>query len=183
MENNKKISKLIDELEKVSVLLEVIGNISNLQLDYIDFQEYKDNNAILTLNELMRTKSEHVTLGHILEEKVKEADKQVQKVLHELYKESGKEQKEKIKEDIEKELISYYDLLTLLKDNKQPKEIILHYDNNQKLSYKYDEENGYIIKDAKRYFRDNKLKNNFDFYLSNTFLDSERFNNQIEVKD
>ena len=39
------------------------------------------------------------------------------------------------------ELISYYDLLTLLKDNKQPKEVILHYDKKQKLSYVYDAEN------------------------------------------
>lgn len=81
------------------------------------------------------------------------------------------------------ELISYYDLLTLLKDNKQPKEVILHYNDKLKLSYKYDAENGYIVKDAKKYFRSEKIKNYFDLYLSDTFLDRDRFKEKIEILD
>lgn len=80
-------------------------------------------------------------------------------------------------------LISYYDLLTLLKDNKQPKEVILHQSNGKQLTYKWDAENGYIVKDAKRYFRSEKVKRYFDYYLSDTFLDIDRFNEKIEIID
>ena len=80
-------------------------------------------------------------------------------------------------------LISYYDLLTLLKDNKHPKEVILHYNDKQKLKYVYDAENGYIVKDAKRYFRSKEQKAYFEFYLSDTFLDRDRFNEKIEILD
>lgn len=80
-------------------------------------------------------------------------------------------------------LISYYDLLTLLKDNKHPKEVMLHYNEKKKLSYVYDAENGYIVKDAKRYFRDKEQKAYFEFYLSDTFLDRERFKEKIEIID
>jgi len=83
----------------------------------------------------------------------------------------------------QKELITYYDLLTLLKDNKHPKEVILHYDKKQKLSYVYDAENGYIVKDAKRYFRSREQKAYFEFYLSDTFLDRDRFTKKIEIID
>ena len=50
-------------------------------------------------------------------------------------------------------------------------------------SYKYDAENGYIVKDAKKYFRSEKIKNYFDFYLSDTFLDRDRFTEKIEILD
>lgn len=83
----------------------------------------------------------------------------------------------------QKQLISYYDLLTLLKDNKHPKEVMLHYNNKKKLNYVYDAENGYIVKDAKRYFRDKEQKAYFEFYLSDTFLDRDRFTNKIEILD
>jgi hypothetical protein len=82
-----------------------------------------------------------------------------------------------------KTLISYYDLLTLLKDKKQPKEVMLHYNDKMNLTYKWDAENGYIVKDAKKYFRSEKIKNYFDFYLSDTFLDRERFKEKIEILD
>ena len=82
-----------------------------------------------------------------------------------------------------KTLISYYDLLTLLKNNKQPKEVMLHYNDKINLTYKWDAENGYIVKDAKKYFRSEKIKNYFDFYLSDTFLDIDRFNEKIEIID
>ena len=82
-----------------------------------------------------------------------------------------------------KDLISYYDLLTLLKDKKQPKEVMLHYNDKINLSYKWDAEDGYIVKDAKKYFRSEKIKNYFDFYLSDTFLDADRFTNKIEILD
>lgn len=64
--------------------------------------------------------------------------------------------------------ISYYDLLTLLKDNKPPKNVVL-YLSNKKCKYKYDLENGYI--------RLGKHKNDniFNFYLSDSLLDNERF--------
>lgn len=39
------------------------------------------------------------------------------------------------------------------KDNKHPKEVMLHYNKKNKLLYKWDAEDGYIVKDAKRYFR------------------------------
>jgi len=83
----------------------------------------------------------------------------------------------------QKQLISYYDLLTLLKDKKQPKEVMLHYNDKINLSYKWDAENGYIVKDAKLYFRSEKIKRYFDYYLSDTFLDIDRFNNKIEILD
>ena len=82
-----------------------------------------------------------------------------------------------------KTLISYYDLLTLLKDNKQPKEVMLHYNDKINLTYKWDAENGYIVKDAKKYFRSEKIKNYFDFYLSDTFLARDRFKEKIEILD
>ena len=69
-----------------------------------------------------------------------------------------------------KTLISYYDLLTLLKDNKHPKEVILHQNKDKQLTYKWDAENGYIVKDAKLYFRSEKIQRYFDYYLSDTFL-------------
>ena len=80
-------------------------------------------------------------------------------------------------------LISYYDLLTLLKDNKQPKEVILHQSNGKQLTYKWDAENGYIVKAAKVYLRSQELKNYFDLYLSDTFLDRDRFTEKIEILD
>lgn len=83
----------------------------------------------------------------------------------------------------QKQLISYYDLLTLLKDNKHPKEVMLHYDKKNKLLYKWDAEDGYIVKDAKRYFRSREQKAYFEFYLSDTFLDRNRFTNKIEILD
>ena len=83
----------------------------------------------------------------------------------------------------QKQLISYYDLLTLLKDNKHPKEVMLHYDKKNKLLYKWDAEDGYIVKDAKRYFWSEKVKRYFDYYLSDTFLDIDRFNEKIEIID
>lgn len=107
MENNKEISKMIEEVEKVSILLEAIGNLSSLQLDYIDFEEYSDKtendvtNALLTLNELLRTKSEHITLGHVIDEKIAEADKQVQKILKTLYSMKKETTKEDNNEDTE----------------------------------------------------------------------------------
>ena len=82
-----------------------------------------------------------------------------------------------------KTLISYYDLLTLLKDNKQPKEVMLHYNDKINLSYKWDAENGYIVKDAKLYFRSEKVKRYFDYYLSDTLLDRDRFTKKIEILD
>ena len=82
-----------------------------------------------------------------------------------------------------KTLISYYDLLTLLKDNKHPKEVILHQNKDKQLTYKWDAENGYIVKDAKVYLRSQELKNFFDLYLSDTFLDRDRFTKKIEILD
>lgn len=82
-----------------------------------------------------------------------------------------------------KDLISYYDLLTLLKDNKQPKEVMLHQNKEQKLCYKWDAENGYIVKNAKVYLRSQELKNFFDLYLSDTLLDIDRFTKKIEILD
>lgn len=51
------------------------------------------------------------------------------------------------------------------------------------LSYKWDAENGYIVKNAKLYFRSEKIKRYFDYYLSDTFLDIDRFNEKIEIID
>lgn len=66
---------------------------------------------------------------------------------------------------------------------KETKEVMLHYNDKINLSYKWDAENGYIVKDAKLYFRSEKIKNYFDFYLSDTFLDIDRFTNKIEILD
>lgn len=70
-----------------------------------------------------------------------------------------------------------------LKNECNLKKVILHYNDKLKLSYKYDAENGYIVKDAKKYFRSEKIKNYFDFYLSDTFLDRDRFTEKIEILD
>lgn len=79
------------------------------------------------------------------------------------------------------QFISYYDLLTLLKDNTHPKEIILHYNKDQKTTYKYDLDNGYIIKDFKRHFKGKEQQDIFSFYLIDNFLDIECFNKKIEI--
>ena len=93
MEKIEEISKRIEKVEKISILLEAIGNISRLQEDYIDFSEYEDekgnmlSNALLTLNELRRTKAEHITLSYVIDEKITEANKIVQDILRVMYKE------------------------------------------------------------------------------------------------
>ena len=69
------------------------------------------------------------------------------------------------------------------KDNKHPKEEMLHYNKKKKLLYNWNAEDGYIVKDAKRYFRSREQKAYFEFYLSDTFLDRDRFTNKIEIID
>ena len=54
---------------------------------------------------------------------------------------------------ISEDVISYYDLLTLLKNNKQPKEVELNI-MNYKALYIFDADNGYILKNL-------SFKNNF----------------------
>lgn len=72
-------------------------------------------------------------------------------------------------------MISYYDLLGLLKNNEHPKEVYLHF-SNKKCMYVYNKENGcYLIKNR------NDCSGYFDLYLSDSFVDIQRFDKCIEI--
>lgn len=112
MENKERLEYLenkIKEMEAISIFLEEIEHLNLLQEDYIDFQEYKDEakgnlqiNALLTLNELRRTKKEHITLSHVIDEKIGSANDIVEKLLREMYDQQNKLKKD-IKEDTKKD--------------------------------------------------------------------------------
>jgi len=72
-------------------------------------------------------------------------------------------------------MISFYDLLSLLKNNKHPKEVKLHL-CDKAITYVYNKDNGsYLIK-----YR-NQLSQVFDMYLRDCLLDSSSFDNIIEI--
>lgn len=111
MEKDKRLEDLenkIKEMEAISVFLEEIEHLNLLQEDYIDFQEYKDEakgdlstNALLTLNELRRTKKEHITLSHVIDEKIEKANEIVETLLKEMYSKQNELIKEANKQETE----------------------------------------------------------------------------------
>lgn len=113
MENKKKLEdleKTIKEMEAISIFLEEIDHLNLLQEDYIDFREYEDEakgnlsvNALLTLNELRRTKKEHITLSHVIDEKIEKANELVETLLRKMYEEQNILRKEANKEENKKD--------------------------------------------------------------------------------
>ena len=111
MEKDKRLEDLenkIKEMEAISIFLEEIEHLNLLQEDYIDFREYEDEakgnlstNALLTLNELRRTKKEHITLSHVIEEKIEKANEIVETLLREMYSKKNELRKEDNKQETE----------------------------------------------------------------------------------
>lgn len=75
---------------------------------------------------------------------------------------------------VEENMISYYDLLTLIKEEKNPKKVYLNL-FKKKVMYVFDEENGYIINNK------NKRDENFDYYLIDCFTDIGVFKKNISI--
>ena len=75
---------------------------------------------------------------------------------------------------MKKQKISYYDLLTLIKEEKNPKKVYLNL-FYKKVMYVFDEENGYIINNK------NKRDENFDYYLIDCFTDLGVFKKNISI--
>ncbi len=73
------------------------------------------------------------------------------------------------------EWFSYYDLLGLLKINKNPDEVYLKLANKE-VKYKYHKEDGYLI------VNDEDISNNFQKYLIDCFLDHNCLDNNLRIK-
>ena len=102
----EQIKNIISNLEQVSIIIDRVEDFNKLQEDYIDFSIYEDNkdggkdlrdSALLTLNELLRTKESHLSLCYQMTDLLKDANDTLEKSLRKLYKE--------IKEDKEEEAL------------------------------------------------------------------------------
>lgn len=74
MKNEGHDQNIQDKLNDLAVLIERVQAFNTLIKDYIDFKEFKyedltkNDNALLVLNELNRTKQEHILLNCQIDE-------------------------------------------------------------------------------------------------------------------
>ncbi len=74
-------------------------------------------------------------------------------------------------------MISYYDLLGMLKTNSHPSKVKLYLCNKSAL-YVYDNENNcYLLKDLRK-----ENINSFRFYMNECLTDKQFFDNIIKIK-
>ena len=160
LKNEKTVDLLFDLLHEMVWCNYDEYGIFNLFSDYEtmikenDNEEYKDallGNSLLHWNILIKNYVDRVKSVRVI------LDKRVDSII------------------TKNEWFSYYDLLGLLKMNKNPKEVYLKLCDKE-VKYAFDKENGYLI------VNDKDISNNHQKYLIDCFLDHNCLENNLRIK-